>query len=833
LTALLDEATAQSIILTAPAGYGKTTLAREWLQGREDFAWYRATAASADVGAFSAGLADAVAPVVPGAGERVHRRLRVGDATERIARPLAELLAEDLEPWPDGGIIVLDDYHLMAESAPVEDFLDWLLTLAPIRVLVTTRRRPGWATARRFLYGEAVEIGRDALAMTNEEASRVLEGRSTEMVRALVRQAEGWPAVIGLAALSADLAFPEERASESLYRYFADEVLRAESPEVQRLMLTASVPSAITIRVAEQVLGIEDPEPLLLRLRDEDLLHEIPGGELVFHPLIHDFLRRRLEVDDPDRLDALRREVVADARAHGRWEEAFDLSLQASRAEEAAEIVGCAARSLLALGQGETLEKWLGACGAAGVTVPGAALARAELLIRKGEMSAAAALAKDTVSRLAEDHPDYAWACNAAGRALHLTSQEEAAFERFAAAKSTAKTEEDLKEALWGLVLAATEIAPEAMGQHLEELETGYSDDLDVRFRLAVGHALADELESHLTGTWERFETLLPSIRHAADPLAASTFLASAASVAVLRGHYSTGRDLAEQALRLCTDLRVGFAIGACHIYRAAADIGLRRFLSARRSLQAFSRIGRWKDDPYFHLEAQTLRARLLASQGALAEAIATRDALPATLAPSRPLGAYLGTLSIILAVGGDTREARRTADLAREQPRGVEQRFCSDLGNAIADGVDGHETFEEQAIETIVRCGEADYIDGVVLAYRLFPRILLIAHGHPQAMEVVSEALARSRDFSLAKRTGTKVMTDAIDEPFAALTARERDVLWLLLEGLTNAEIASRLCISRSTAKVHVRHILEKLGVRSRLQAVIRAQELVEADGA
>jgi ATP/maltotriose-dependent transcriptional regulator MalT len=372
------------------------------------------------------------------------------------------------------------------------------------------------------------------------------------------------------------------------------------------------------------------------------------------------------------------------------------------------------------------------------------------------------------------------------------------------------------------------------MGQHLEELETGYSDDLDVRFRLAVGHALADELESHLTGTWERFETLLPSIRHAADPLAASTFLASAASVAVLRGHYSAGRDLAEQALRLCTDLRVGFAIGACHIYRAAADIGLRRFLSARRSLQAFSRIGRWKDDPYFHLEAQTLRARLLASQGAVAEAIATRDALPATLAPSRPLGAYLGTLSIILAVGGDTREARRTADLAREQPRGVEQRFCSDLGNAIADGVDGHhETFEEQAIETIVRCGEADYVDGLVLAYRLFPRILLIAHRHPKAMEVVGEALARSRDFSLAKKTGTKVTTDAIDEPVAALTAREREVLWLLLEGLTNAEIASRLCISRSTAKVHVRHILEKLGVRSRLQAVIRAQELVEADGA
>ena len=261
LTAFLNDATAQAILVTAPAGYGKTTLAREWLQGRTDVAWYHATASSADVGAFSAGLADVVEPIVPGAGERVRQRLRVGDATERLARPLAELLAEDLESWPEQGIVVLDDYHLMAESSPVEDFLDWLLTLAPIRVLVTTRRRPGWATARRFLYDEAIELGRDQLAMTDDEAARVLSGRSTESVRALVRQAEGWPALIGLAALSADLEFPAEKVSESLFRYFAEEVLRREPEDVQRFMLAASVPSRISSRLAREALGIDASRP--------------------------------------------------------------------------------------------------------------------------------------------------------------------------------------------------------------------------------------------------------------------------------------------------------------------------------------------------------------------------------------------------------------------------------------------------------------------------------------------------------------------------------------------------------------------------------------------
>ena len=56
LTNMLDESGARIILLVAPAGYGKTTLARQWLAkaGRQA-AWYRATPASADVAALAAG----------------------------------------------------------------------------------------------------------------------------------------------------------------------------------------------------------------------------------------------------------------------------------------------------------------------------------------------------------------------------------------------------------------------------------------------------------------------------------------------------------------------------------------------------------------------------------------------------------------------------------------------------------------------------------------------------------------------------------------------------------------------------------------------------------
>ena len=78
LTRLLDASTAQAIVIVAPAGYGKTTLAAEWLEGRKRVAWYRATSAAADLAAYFE-----VTPGVAGTDLRGRGRFDGGGTVDR------------------------------------------------------------------------------------------------------------------------------------------------------------------------------------------------------------------------------------------------------------------------------------------------------------------------------------------------------------------------------------------------------------------------------------------------------------------------------------------------------------------------------------------------------------------------------------------------------------------------------------------------------------------------------------------------------------------------------------------------------------------------------
>jgi DNA-binding NarL/FixJ family response regulator len=74
--------------------------------------------------------------------------------------------------------------------------------------------------------------------------------------------------------------------------------------------------------------------------------------------------------------------------------------------------------------------------------------------------------------------------------------------------------------------------------------------------------------------------------------------------------------------------------------------------------------------------------------------------------------------------------------------------------------------------------------------------------------------------------RQFTRIARPAQPEGLGELTEREREILRLIATGLSNAEIGRELYISETTVKTHVTHILQKLGLRDRVQAVVLAYQ-------
>src|SRR5512146_541305 len=115
LTRLLDEATARVIMLVAPAGYGKTTLARQWLADRPHV-WFEARPSSADMAALGADLIEAAEGAIPNVGSRFrewsHARRGSDDSTRA-----GDLLVEEFSKWPEGLWFAVDDYQLLTPDA--------------------------------------------------------------------------------------------------------------------------------------------------------------------------------------------------------------------------------------------------------------------------------------------------------------------------------------------------------------------------------------------------------------------------------------------------------------------------------------------------------------------------------------------------------------------------------------------------------------------------------------------------------------------------------------------------------------------------------------------
>jgi DNA-binding NarL/FixJ family response regulator len=129
--------------------------------------------------------------------------------------------------------------------------------------------------------------------------------------------------------------------------------------------------------------------------------------------------------------------------------------------------------------------------------------------------------------------------------------------------------------------------------------------------------------------------------------------------------------------------------------------------------------------------------------------------------------------------------------------------------------------TFDlDEYVYDALRAGASGFLLKDVTAERLFDAVRVVAAGQALLAPTVTRRLisefARLRPNPAVPSTAT----------LAALTPREKQVLRLVAEGLSNPEIAQHLVVTEETVKTHVSHVLNKLGLRDRTQAVVTAYE-------
>lgn len=122
----------------------------------------------------------------------------------------------------------------------------------------------------------------------------------------------------------------------------------------------------------------------------------------------------------------------------------------------------------------------------------------------------------------------------------------------------------------------------------------------------------------------------------------------------------------------------------------------------------------------------------------------------------------------------------------------------------------------EDEYVAEALRIGVAGFLLKVSPPEQLIDAVRTVAAGNGLLDPAVTLRVIRS----FAERRPP----ETADPRLADLTPRERDVLRLLAEGLSNAEIAARLYLGEATVKTHLSRILMKLGIRTRVQAVVYA---------
>jgi LuxR family maltose regulon positive regulatory protein len=348
-------------LVSAPAGFGKTTLLADWLshvaQSRTDtgLAWLSLDDGDNDLTRLLTHLVAALRSVdldVDGAAVESLHTVSTSAALTALVNDVASAGAHTPgRRW----ILVLDDFHAI-EAPDVHDAVTFLLDHLPdhLHLLIATRSDPPLPLARLRSRGQLTELRAADLRFTAAEAQEFLNrvmglDLTAADVQALDDRTEGWIAGLQLAALSLR-GIPERGAVDVFIEaftgsnrfvidYLADEVLARQPGPVRDFLLRTAILGRLTGPLCDAVTGRSDGARALVDLERGNLF-VVPLDDhrcwYRYHHLFADVLQARLLAERPDLVPGLHRRASD-------WFAAHDLVADAVRHAMAAEDFGRAA----------------------------------------------------------------------------------------------------------------------------------------------------------------------------------------------------------------------------------------------------------------------------------------------------------------------------------------------------------------------------------------------------------------------------------------------------------------------------------------------------------
>jgi LuxR family maltose regulon positive regulatory protein len=365
------------VLVSAPAGFGKTTLLTQWLtagQAQDQVqhqtsptlrvAWLSLDASDNDLRVFLTRLVAALQTTVPETGAEA---LILMDTDRGLpAEDVVASLVDDLDALDGRTVIALDDYQVL-DVPEIHEAVAFLVDHLPpqVTLAMTTRADPPLQLARLRARGELLEVRAADLRFTTEEADAFLNqvmgvGLEPRHVAALEARTEGWAAGLQLAALSARghtttatgtlessdgvTAFVEAFTGSNRFvlDYLVEEVLLTQPEAVRAFLLDTSVLEQLTGPLCDALTGGSDGQRLLESLERANVFLVPLDDErrwFRYHHLFADALRARLQAEGPGRVPRLHRAASDWHAEHGTLTDAIEHAVTAGDLAHAADLL--------------------------------------------------------------------------------------------------------------------------------------------------------------------------------------------------------------------------------------------------------------------------------------------------------------------------------------------------------------------------------------------------------------------------------------------------------------------------------------------------------------